>query len=79
MMDGKAIDDAIKTIAYHYGRKAQSMKACGIPEPEVSERIDEKLKRQLERISMPGTDLSSAQYLAKEEADRLLARLGGKE
>ena len=58
---------------------SQLMQFYGIPEPEVSERIDEKLKRQLERISMPGTDLSSAQYLAKKEADRLLARLGGKE
>lgn len=28
MMDGKAIDDAIKTIAYHYGRKAQSLQLC---------------------------------------------------
>lgn len=28
MMVGKAIDDAIKTIAYHYGVKAQSMQTC---------------------------------------------------
>ena len=28
MMDRKAIDDAIKTIAYHYGVKAQSMQTC---------------------------------------------------
>lgn len=92
MMDGKAIDDAIRTIVAYYG-EAQSMQTCeecgeliqavskltrgvtetrisalaeeiadvrimmsqlmqlyGIPEPEVSERIDEKLKRQLERI-----------------------------
>ena len=29
---------------------SQLMQLYGIPEPEVSERIDEKLKRQLERI-----------------------------
>ena len=29
---------------------SQMMQLYGIPEPEVSERIDEKLKRQLERI-----------------------------
>lgn len=29
---------------------SQLMQFYGIPEPEVSERIDEKLKRQLERI-----------------------------
>lgn len=58
---------------------AQLMYIYAIPDEAVMEVVDQKLRRQLERISMPGTDLSSAQYLAKKEADRLLARLGGKE
>ena len=57
---------------------SQLMQLYGIPETEVAALVDVKLDRQISRIST-GTDLSSAQYLAKEEADRLLARLGGKE
>lgn len=92
-MTEQEIDNAIATIAMHYGVKAQSMQTCeecaeliqavskltrgvtetrilalveeiadvrimmsqlmqlyGIPEPEVSERVEEKLERQLKRI-----------------------------
>ena len=36
---------------------SQLMQLYGIPEPEVSERIDEKLKRQLERIKRNETNV----------------------
>jgi len=50
-MTEQEMKNAITIIAMHYGVKAQSMQTCEeCAEPEVSECIDEKLKRQLERI-----------------------------
>ena len=62
-MTEQEIDEAIEQIAEHYGVKAlveemadvrilmtQLMLFYGIPETEISERVEEKLERQLKRI-----------------------------